>query len=204
MDIQMKQSELVGGTNPKQCNHESVHLYSPPLPTDTVPSANFFFFFMLLCDKYFSRAQLFTVDTPTSLLTWYWQNTHTNLGGKNTASNYLTEWPSGPNQHHHQCSNEVFFLLCLFLDVVLPRHLLQSGSWPPQGNSPLGSYTNLYAVLNSSAGVMYLVRPEGSQDPAWHWVGHRWVPLQRLLPGQRRHDHSVAADVSGPRCCSEV
>lgn len=46
--------------------------------------------------------------------------------------------------------------------------------------------------------------PSGGEDPPEHRVRHRWVSLQRLLFGQRRHDHRVTSDVSGARCRSEV
>lgn len=94
---------------------------------------------MLLCDKYFCYAQLFPMDTCTSLFTCFWQNTHSWV-----YTLYRLEGPKYSNifetirLNDHQLTSTSalqFFLPCLFLDVVLPCNLLQSRSWQAQGNS---------------------------------------------------------------------
>lgn len=112
-------------------------------------------FFMLLCDKYFSCIQLFTMDTCASPLTCFCQNTHSwvyntwsaSLSPNTWCVSILTRRPRTlwtdlkrlrwmtirTNRCHHQRH-----LSSLFPDVVLPCNLLQSRSWQAQGNSHRG------------------------------------------------------------------
>lgn len=167
-------------------------------------------FLMLLCDKYFSCAQLLTIGY--SPLTCFSQNTHSWVYDTWSASLPLNTWcvsiltrrPKTLNGFEtitlNDNQDQQSHLSSLFPDVVLPCNLLQSRSWQAQGNSHNNKTTRQHYLRLGRILPRLLVWWTDVSSPPWRQQRSPWALSWASMSSTSTTSPWTTTPWSPPRC----